>query len=239
MTAGGVAWIPQQPLSDGRHFVAVSLSDLAENSAEARWDFFVDTVPPTLIIVAPPDELLTDEPVVEVVAIFGDTSGIDAASFALTVDGVAIQSLCTLTGDVATCQTPPLASGEPLIAAEVRDRAGHHAGTSKRLRLTLDHNPPVLAVLTPVDGSSVNHAGVTVSGTVDDDSVVTSVEVNGTPAALEGGNLSLEVQLQPGTKPLIVVATDAPLDAREGDDVLTALAGYGIWVLARDIMALL
>jgi len=166
--------------------------------------------PPTLSIVAPADELLAGDPIVEVLVLFGESvSGIDAASFTLSVDGVPFQSACALSGEMATCRTPPLATGERLIEASVRDRAGHPASASKRLRLTLDLNPPVLAVLTPLDGSSVNHAAVTVSGTVSDDSAVTSVEVNGSPAAVVEERFSLEVPLQPGSNALLTVATDA------------------------------
>ncbi len=210
VTATGLTWTSPQPLSDGSHAATIRVSDLAGNASQAESQLLVDASPPALSIVAPQEELLTEEPAIEVVVLLGDSfSGLDSATFTLAVDGAPFHSSCIFLGEQAVCQTPPLASGERSIEASVRDRAGHLASASRLLRLTVDRNPPALALLSPVDGSSVKTPSVTVSGTVSDDGTVTSVEVNGAPATVAGGTFSRSVSLERGSNGLLIVATDA------------------------------
>ena len=72
-----------------------------------------------------------------------------------------------------------------------------------------DTTGPELTVAEPVENQVITTATINVAGTVDDDSVVVSVKVNGSNAIINNNNYSLnDFPLTPGTNSINVIATD-------------------------------
>ena len=72
----------------------------------------------------------------------------------------------------------------------------------------MDLEAPVIAIVSPSDGTLINTPTALVSGTVSDDGSIASVTVNGQPVALTDGAFSSAVALSEGFNDLVVVATD-------------------------------
>lgn len=83
------------------------------------------------------------------------------------------------------------------------------ANSNSRIQpLVADINRPIVTIEQPINGAVFSQAQVTVSGTVEDESVV-SVKVNNVNATFNGGMYSATVPLNIGSNTIIVVATDA------------------------------
>ena len=75
--------------------------------------------------------------------------------------------------------------------------------------MVADTTGPELTVAEPTENQVITTATTNVTGTIDDDSVVTSVKVNGTNATINNNSYSLnDFPLTPGTNVLNVVAMD-------------------------------
>ena len=209
ITTGGLDFTPVEALAEGAHAVTISARDLEGNLAESTWPLTVDTIAPELEILAPQDPLLAEMASVQIAVKFNDaTSGVDLASFALILDGDDVTSACAVDPSSATCASPDLASGSHSLAASIRDRAGNLTTVERTFELTVDLEAPVIAIVSPSDGTLINTPTALVSGTVSDDGSIASVTVNGQPVALTDGAFSSAVALSEGFNDLVVVATD-------------------------------
>ncbi len=75
--------------------------------------------------------------------------------------------------------------------------------------MVADITGPELTVAEPIENQVITTATTNVNGTIDDDSVVTSVKVNGSNATINNNNYSLnDFPLTPGTNSINVIATD-------------------------------
>lgn len=75
--------------------------------------------------------------------------------------------------------------------------------------MVADITGPELTVAEPAENQVITTATTNVNGTIDDDSVVTSVKVNGSNATINNNNYSLnDFPLTPGTNSINVIATD-------------------------------
>ncbi|MCP4215586.1 MAG: hypothetical protein GY765_13110, partial [bacterium] len=101
----------------------------------------------------------------------------------------------------------PLVNGENNLTIHVVAENGNT--TDKSLTLLLDTTLPVLTVSTPVDGTPLPAASVTVQGTVTEANLE-SLRVNGVKSTVDSqtGAFSLETQLQQGANTITVDATD-------------------------------
>lgn len=99
-----------------------------------------------------------------------------------------------------------------------------------------DTQPPVVAIVAPVDGSSLDLAVVQLKGTASDNAgALTTVKVslNGgaqTDVVVTNGQFSLDVQLEPGTNALTVKATDAAGNTATASATASFNAGVGGFV---------
>ena len=75
--------------------------------------------------------------------------------------------------------------------------------------MVADITGPELTVAEPAENQVITTATTNITGTIDDDSVVTSVKVNGSNAIINNNNYSLnDFPLTPGTNTINVIATD-------------------------------
>ncbi len=170
-----------------------------------------DDVPPSLAFTAPAARVVSEQPAIAITLTYADAgSGVDPASFELTLDGTVITPSCTLDAAGAHCTSPPLASGPHLLTAVLRDRAGNSATANLSFELILDQLPPVLTITAPADGTFLNTTATRIVGTVTDDSgLPVAVAVNGRAASVLGGTFNVYADLGEGGNELVAVATDA------------------------------
>ena len=88
--------------------------------------------------------------------------------------------------------------------------ATNTAGTaSDHVAVTLDTTPPVVTITAPPDGFATTLSSVTVTGTVQDASPISSFTLNGQNVTLSSGAFSASVPLALGSNPIVAQATDA------------------------------
>ena len=132
-------------LKDGSHTISVKASDNDGNAAGAKTaTFTVDTVPPTLQITAPSNDLITNK---KTVTVTGKTD--DVTSKPVTVNGatVTVGTDGTFTKDVT------LVDGANTITIVAKDKAGKTTTVTRKV--TVDTSAPVIKSITltpnPVD----------------------------------------------------------------------------------------
>jgi hypothetical protein len=124
---------------------------------------------------------------------------------------VTVSFTCTDAGSgIATCPSPQIVTAEGAKQV-ISGTATNKAGTSATAKVTLniDKTPPTISITSPNNGSSSFSASQTISGVVTDTlSGIASVTCNGTPASLNVGTFSCEINLSAGTNPIVATATD-------------------------------
>ncbi len=167
-----------------------------------------DTEAPEIEITSPDaGELLGAAPV-SVSASLEDNIAVNTSSVAVMLDGANVTAQCTATAVSVSCSLTP-ADGAHSISIDCKDTSNNPAAR-KSVNFTLDTVAPSMAVTSHTNGSTVNSASVNLAGTVSDvTSGVASVEVNGTAAAVNGGNWTLNnFALDEGANAISVVAED-------------------------------
>ena len=143
-----VTYTPATALSDGSHTVTITVSDNDGNAATAKSTTYkVDTVPPTLNISAPTNELVTNT---ASLVVRGTTN--DATSSPVTVKislRGADQGSITVATDGTFSKTVTLTEGANALVITATDAAGKTSTVSRTV--TLDTSKPVVksAVITP------------------------------------------------------------------------------------------
>jgi hypothetical protein len=125
--------------------------------------FTVDTQAPSLSFTAPAELAFVGTYPVEVSLSYAEgTSGLEPGSLRVSVDGVDRSAAFTAGPGSwsASLDVSALAEGAHTLVATLRDRAGNQATAT--LHMTVDTEPPVLAVTSPVDGAFVRQAVVEV-----------------------------------------------------------------------------
>jgi 3D (Asp-Asp-Asp) domain-containing protein len=115
----------------------------------------VDITPPVVAITAPAEGSFVASATPTVTATYSDaSSGVDAASVRLTVDGVDVTAQAQLTASGLTfTPTASLADGAHTIGLVVKDRAGNPAQASRRFGT--DTVVPALVITSPADQTGV------------------------------------------------------------------------------------
>lgn len=127
---------------------------------------------------------------------------------------------------VSSCPSLQTISTEGInqaVSGTATDNAGNSSSTS--VSLNIDMTPPVLAVTSPSDGSSVSTSTASIAGTVSDTlSGVASVQCNGIAAALSSGSFLCQLSLNPGLNQIQIMATDLAGNQADGTLNITSLA---------------
>ena len=147
-----VTYTPATALSDGSHTVTVTVSDNDGNAATAKSTTYkVDTVPPTLNITAPTNDLITNAASLAVKGTTNDTSS-SPVSVKITLNGTD-QGTVTVGTDGAFTKTVTLAEGANTLVITATDSAGKASTVTRSI--TLDTSKPVIKSATispnPVD----------------------------------------------------------------------------------------
>ena len=143
-----VTYTPASALSDGSHTVSIAVSDNDGNAATAKSTTYkVDTVPPTLNVTAPTNELVTNAASLVVRGTTNDTSS-SPVTVKITLAGVD-QGTITVGTDGAFSKTLTLANGTNTIVITATDAAGKSSSVTRTV--TLDTSKPVVksATITP------------------------------------------------------------------------------------------
>jgi parallel beta-helix repeat protein len=128
---GNVIYIPASILSDGIHTVYIEVEDNYGNRASVTWTFIVDTTPPVITNLQPPDTSTTNETKPLIGADYYDQSGIDVSSVVIKVDGidVTLSAIVTESG-VNYLPVIALSEGVHTVYVEVRDNVGNLASVT-------------------------------------------------------------------------------------------------------------
>jgi len=216
VTGTAVTYAPTDNLTDGDIVVVVSVSDLAGNTDEATWTFTVDTVVLTISDFTPADGEYVNDNTPVISAVLSDaTSGIDAESIVMTVDGVDISENATFTaatGVLTYTPTDNLTDGEITATINVSDLAGN-AAEEASWTFTIDTDE--LTVTIDEVTSPTNVATQAISGTFTETNLdtivvtVNGVEVDVTTDEEEGTWQTTDnVTLTEGDNAIVATITD-------------------------------
>ena len=171
-----------------------------------------DETAPQVVFTAPP-ALTTDTSPPVSLSFSDDQSGVDAASFALTLDGVDVTADCTVTAAGADCTTSALTEASHALSATLADLAGNVATADFTFQVTSDVTPPSLAVTAPT-GTVVDDTtpAVTVTFSDAESGIATATLL----VAVDGFDITGSCVLGSGT------ATCEPPALKEGQHTVTA-----------------
>lgn len=152
-------------LSDGSHTIKIDASDYDGNAATQRSvNFIVDTVPPTLSVTSPANNLVTNN---ASVTVSGTTNDSTSSPVTLTVklNSGAAQTV-TVASNGSFSKVLTLANGTNTIVVTATDSAGKTSTVSRTV--TLDTAAPVISEIT-INPATVNVGGiVTITAKVTD-----------------------------------------------------------------------
>ena len=174
--------------------------DLAGNNSEIKTEnYVIDTTPPLLAISTLSNGAYTNNEILNIAGTVTDNTGVKG----ITVNDTAVQ----VNADGSFSYVLLLKNGVNVVTVAATDLAGNQAVDTRTI--TLDQTAPQLTVLMPADNAKTNTALLTVSGTVDKTSSVTT-RLGDTVqfAALDGGTFTAPVNLVSGYNTIEITATD-------------------------------
>jgi parallel beta-helix repeat protein len=176
VTASDVTYLPLIALSEGIHTVYLEVKDIVGNRATATWSFTVDTLPPVITNLQPPDASMTNNSTPVIGADYSDPSGIDVGSVVLEVDGVNVTLSAVVTASgVNYIPGLVLPDGIHTVYLEVKDIVGNLATVT--WSFTVDTTPPMITNLQPPDNSTINNSTPTISADYSDPSGINASSV--------------------------------------------------------------
>lgn len=129
-------YTPSSALADGSHTVKFDASDYDDNAAtQTSVSFKIDTVPPTLNVKAPSNNLITNN---KSCVVSGSTNDATSSPVTLKVNGTAV----TVNSDGTFSTTIQLVEGNNTITIEATDAAGK--STTVTRTVTLDTVAPTI-----------------------------------------------------------------------------------------------
>ncbi len=146
------SYTPPSALGDGNHTIKADASDYDGNAATQKSvTFKIDTVPPTLNVTAPANNLITNQ---EACTVTGNTNDVTSSPVTVTVklnSGTAAD--VTVNGDGTFSKSLTLSEGTNTITVVAKDGAGKTTTVTRTV--TLDTAAPVITevslVPNPVD----------------------------------------------------------------------------------------
>jgi len=204
-----VTVVPPPPYSaEGNYQMTLTAADWAGNSVAMTRGFLIDkTLPLTSDLSPTPGSAIANSRV-SISASYSDAlSGIEAASIRLLIDSTDVTSLASISGQsISYHPATALADGSHQITLTVPDRAGNTA--TANWSFVVDTTPPLITILSPVEGASVATATIDLSGSVNDPTAI--VKVNGTGVILTGNTFTVVgLALIPGQNTIVIEAQDA------------------------------
>lgn len=133
ITPNRVTYVPSMPLSEGVHDVQVDVGDNSapQNMATMIWSFIVDTTPPMITNLRPPDQSYTNSSMPGIGAEVTDPSMMGAPIPDLRVDGFGVPCVLTMippdTVYITCFPVSPLPDGLHSVYLSATDGAGNTA----------------------------------------------------------------------------------------------------------------
>ncbi|MBJ6801087.1 hypothetical protein [Geomonas propionica] len=159
-----------------------------------------DTTNPTLVVSTLANGSYTNKVTLNISGSATDAGGLQS----LTINGQAV----AVGADGSFSAAVTLVTGANVITVVAVDQAGN--AQSDVRTITFDPTAPALAITAPGDNSDSAQSYITVTGTVDESSVVTVTDNSGnqTSAAISGNTFSATVNLVAGVNTITITATD-------------------------------
>ena len=134
-------------MADGAHTISIEASDFDGNAATAKTvTFTIDTIPPTLTLTNPADELITND---AALVVSGKTDDVTSKPVTVTVNGASV----AVNSDGSFSKEITLVNGSNTITVVATDKAGKTTTVTRKV--TLDTGAPVFEKVTltpnPVD----------------------------------------------------------------------------------------
>lgn len=158
-----VTYTPSAALSDGSHTVTINCKDHDGNAAEEKsTTYTVDTVPPTLNVTSPADDLIT---AASSVTVAGTTNDATSSPVVITIslNGTDQGTVPVGTGGTSS-KVVTLKEGSNTIIVKAKDAAGKESSVTRTV--TLDTSVPKITAATitpnPVDTGKTMVISVTI-----------------------------------------------------------------------------
>ncbi len=175
---GHVAYSRDDRLAGGAYRTDVSVTDKWGNRSAASAEFTVVGTPPSVTILSPMADSVSDDGMPLISAALSGTGALDVV---FTIDGEAIEGAVD-GNNLSYAPESPLAEGDHTVMIQVTDPDGKMAEAAVTFSVELDHSPPVVTAVSPT--GVVWGPDITLSVTaIDNQSGVASVSI-----ALDGGD---------------------------------------------------
>jgi sugar lactone lactonase YvrE len=192
------SFIDSIKLSEGLNTITVTATDVAGNTSTTVRAVLLDTQPPVVTIIVPPDSSVTNNPFVPI-----NGTVTDLTAITLTINGTSVPI-----SNGAFNSNVHLSDGFNIIQLIASDSLGNSTIISRTIQL--DTTPPVIANLSPLSNTTLYDSDsiITVSGTVIDKSKVI-VFANYLEATLGSNNtFTVLVPVSKGKNSILVEVTD-------------------------------
>lgn len=193
------------PLLEGQNRITVDATDTAANTTTLARDVFLDTIPPSISLVAGPESPTNNATITVTAGATDNHSPSGSIRFAFSLDSGTDYGPW---GASATAGYTSLPDGEHTIRAKAQDQAGNESH-ALAVAIRVDTVPPVITLTAPDPGLLTNQPAITVAGAVADVSPPFEIAVNGQPATLQGSRFSHPLTLAEGANTITVSARDA------------------------------
>lgn len=178
-----------------------------------------DTSPPTLSLTSHKDNAIVTTATIDLLGEVKDNGGLAWVK----VNG----REAAITGETFRFSDFPLSLGENNVSITSEDEAGNQ---SQAITVTVirkrDTTPPVINITSPRENLEVRTGGVSIAGSVTDDSGVVSVAINDQAAQLTDGRFNMErIPLRVGANSIIVKAKDKAGNEATQQVIVTRVLG--------------
>lgn len=150
-------------LPDGNNNIAIDISDNDGNAAnQASVSFIVDTIAPSLNVISPADDLMTNKSELTVSGTTDDATS-KPVSVVISLNGTNVGDVDVDNTDGSFSKTLTLSDGENTIIVTATDKAGKK--TSITRTVTLDTDKPVIkSVIIRANGAAVSASNRALAG---------------------------------------------------------------------------
>ena len=148
-TAGVSSATGQLTLTETSHTIVAKISDHSGNQGQATSTFTVADITPPVISITPANSAIVSTTSPQIQISYTDAvSGVDTATFTITIDGINYAPQFTIGSTGATAQ-PTLSGGQHVIVVNLKDHAGNLATSTSTFTIASFQSLPMA---TPTSG---------------------------------------------------------------------------------------
>jgi len=172
-TEATVSGVPATDIDEGTNYLTFAASDFAGNRSTSTVTFTVDSVKPELSISiagipAAEDMYISAlRPQFAITATDAGGTGIDSASFDISMDGEDWRDRCAGSSPILCTPQDDMAQDKHSASISIQDIAGNVA--VRHIEFEIDASTPMVAISTPTDGSFLNHPDIELQASYADD----------------------------------------------------------------------